>query len=182
MKRVLLSLLVLISLGLCAVSVEQWRREHRLRMALADLSRQLAEENRKRVEFEEKALRFELEIARLTELRAQTEAALLDATEQVQALIRDQSARGYSIAVLAGEHLNAAAELAALRDLAGQGAEAVKERNTLVSEQNDAIEKANADLRRLAGERDDAIRQLNERTRDFNELVEKYNELAKRAR
>ena len=182
MKRFLLALLVLISLGLCAVSIAQWQREHRLRSALADLARQLAEENRTRVEFEEKALRYEIEIARLTDLRAQTEAALLDATEQVQALTLDQSARGYSIAVLAGEHLRAAAELASLRDLAGQGAEAVRDRNSLVSEQNSAIEKANAELRRLAGERDDAIRRLNDRTREFNELVEKYNELAKRAR
>jgi septal ring factor EnvC (AmiA/AmiB activator) len=182
MKRFLLALLVLISLGLCAVSVAQWQREHRLRATLADLARQLAEENRKRVEFEEKALRFEIEIARLTDLRAQTEAALLDATEQVQTLISDQAARGYSIAVLSNEHLRAAAELAALRDLAGQGAEAVRDRNSLVSEQNSVIEKANTELRRLAGERDDAIRRLNERTREFNELVEKYNELAKRPR
>jgi hypothetical protein len=43
------------------------QNEHRLRSALADLARQLAEENRKRVEFEEKALRYEIEIARLTE-------------------------------------------------------------------------------------------------------------------
>jgi uncharacterized coiled-coil DUF342 family protein len=84
--------------------------------------------------------------------------------------------------VLASEQLRAAAELAALRDLAGQGAEAVRDRNNLVSEQNSAIEKANAELRRLAGERDDAIRRLNDRTREFNELVEKYNELAKRGR
>jgi biopolymer transport protein ExbD len=87
-----------------------------------------------------------------------------------------------ALAVLAGEHLRAAAKLASLRDLAGQGAEAVRDRNSLVSEQNSTIEKANAELRRLAGERDDAIRRLNDRTREFNELVEKYNELAKRAR
>ena len=182
MKRFLLTLLVLISLGLCAIIFAQWQREHRLITERDDLARQLAEENRKRVEFEEKALRYEIEIARLTDLRAQTEAALLDATEQVQALIFDQAARGYSIAVLINEHLRSSAELTALRDLAGQGAEAVRDRNSLVSEQNSVIEKANTELRRLAGERDDAIRRLNERTREFNELVEKYNELAKRPR
>ena len=84
--------------------------------------------------------------------------------------------------MLANEHLRAAAETAALRDLAGQGAEAARARNSLVSEQNNAIEKANTLLRQLAGERDTAIRDLNNRTREFNELVEKYNELAKRAR
>ncbi|HCN77639.1 MAG TPA: hypothetical protein DIT13_10660 [Verrucomicrobiales bacterium] len=182
MKRFLLSLLVLITLGLCAVCALQWQREHRLRARISDLTRQLAEENKRRVEFEEKAMRYEQEIARVTTLRAQTEAALLEATETLQQTASDQMARGHSIAVLSSELLRARAESAALRELASQGTSAIQQRNETVAGQNAAIEKANARLRELAKERDDAIQQLNARTREFNALVEKYNALAKGSR
>lgn len=182
MKRFLIVLLALVSLGLCAVCALQWMREYRYRARITELTRLLVEENKKRVEFEEKAQRFEQEIARITTLRAQTEAALLDATEAVQQLTADQSARGFSIAVLSSEFLRADTEARALRELAGQGASAIQQRNEVVAGQNAAIEKANSQLRQLVKERDDAIRQLNTRTSEYNALVEKYNALAKQAR
>lgn len=181
MRRFLLTLLVLISLGLCGICTVQWRREFVLRARIDEVTGQLIAENKKRVEFEEKAQRFEEEITRLTRVRAETEAALLVATEQVQQLTADQSARGYSIAVLMNEAVRAGAELEALRRVAGAGSEAIETRNSQVAAQNAAIEKANAQLRQLAGERDDAIRRLNARTAEFNALVEKYNQLAKGA-
>jgi chromosome segregation ATPase len=179
MKRVLIILLVLISLGLCAISVEQWRREARLNAIITERTRQLEEEHKKRIEFEEKADRFEKEIQRLTVLRAETEAALLEATEELRDRIADQSARGQSIAVLMNEVITSQSELAAYKDLAGAGTDAIKERNAAVAAQNAAIEKQNAQLKQLAAERDNAINQLNARTREFNELVERYNKLAK---
>jgi len=179
MKAFLFSLLTLIVLGLCGICLVQWQREFVLNAKIDEITDQLIAENKLRIQFEEKAMRFEQEIARISQLRAETEAALLDATEQVQLLTADQTARGYSIAVLMNETLRATAELTAYKQLAGKGTEAIKERNTEVSAQNEAIAKANAALKQLAAERDDAITKLNARTQEFNALVEKYNKLAK---
>jgi len=179
MKRFLISLLACIALGLCVICTLQWTREAKLHRILRELSSQLQAESNLRIEAEEKAARFEEEIARLTALRAEVEGKLLTATEESRALIEDQTARGYSIAVLMNETRNAQAQLDALKDLAGQGTGAIKDRNAEVTAQNAAIEKANAQIKSLADERDAAIIQLNARTREFNELVEKFNKLAK---
>lgn len=179
MKRFLFILLGFITLGLCGVCVVQWQREFLLNARIDEITQQLIAENKLRIEFEEKAMRFEQEIARLTTLRAETEAALLDATEQVQLLNDDQRARGYSIAVLMNETVKATAELDAYKQLAGEGTDALKGRNSEVTAQNAAIEKANANIKQLVEERDSAITKLNARVQEYNELVEKYNKLAK---
>jgi len=179
MKAILYSLLAIIVLGLCGVCGVQWQREFLLNAKIKELTDQLIAENKLRIEFEEKAFRFEQEIARITQLRNETEAALLEATEQVKLLTEDQTARGYSIAVLMREVVMTSRELDSYKQQAGKGTDALKDRNTEVTAQNAAIEKANASMRQLASERDDLIDKLNTRTREFNELVEKYNKLAK---
>ncbi|MDZ4288464.1 MAG: hypothetical protein U0984_10930 [Prosthecobacter sp.] len=179
MKLFLTLLLVFIALGLCGICVVQWRREAQLNAVIEERTRQLIAENKLRQEWEEKANRFEKEIARLTILRAETEAALLAATEEIQHRTADQSARGFSISVLMNELIAHGGELKSYKQLAGQGTDALKQRNDEIAAQNAAIEKQNAQLKQLLTERDSAITQLNTRTREFNELVEKYNKLSK---
>lgn len=179
MKVFLFSLLAVLTLGLCGICLIQWQREFILNATIDELIHQLIAENKIRIEFEEKAFRFEQEITRLTNLRAETERALLDATEKLQQITVDQSARGFSIALLMNEAMAAATELSAYKQLAGKGTDAVKDRNNVVTAQNAAIEKANAALKQLSGERNDLILKLNARTQEFNELVEKYNKLGK---
>lgn len=179
MKAFLFTLLTLIVFGLCGICVVQWKREFVLNARIDELTTMLVAENKLRIEFEEKSLRLEQEINRITALRAETEAALLDATEKVQQLTTDQSARGFSIAVLMNEVRASRVELESYRLLAGKGTDAVKDRNAEVGAQNAAIEKANTALRQLATERDELVGKLNARTQEFNELVEKYNKLAK---
>lgn len=179
MKAFLFSLLTIIVLGLCGVCAVQWQREFVLNAKIDEITAQLVAENKLRIEFEEKSMRFEQEISRLTVLRADTEAALLDATEQVHLMTADQSGRGYSLGLWMNDATAAKAELAAYKQLAGEGTDALKDRNTEVASQNQAIEKANATIKELVSERDSIVSQLNARTREFNELVEKYNKLAK---
>lgn len=179
MKRFLLGLLAVLTLGLCAVCTVQWTREAKLHGIIQRLSRDLQTESKARMDAEEQVARFEEEIARLTKLRDEAEARLLAAMQENKALVEDQSARGYSIAVLMNQARRAEAELAAIQQVAGQGADAIKDRNAEVTAQNAAIAKANSQIKQLAAERDDAIARLNNRTREFNELVEKFNKLAK---
>ncbi len=179
MKRFLIVLLIMISLGLCGLCTLQWLREFALRARIEEITQQLIAENKLRIEFEEKSIRFEEEIKRITQLRAETEAALLVATEEVQQRTADQTARGYSIAVLMNELIAKGSALGSASQLAAKTTDAIKDRNAEVTAQNAAIEKANAQLKQLASERDAAILQLNARTKEFNELVEKYNQLAK---
>ncbi len=180
MKRVLLALLILLSLGLCGICLVQWQREFRLRATILDLRTALVAENKLRIEAEAKVEQYGQEIERLNAIRQEIESRLVDLTEQVQTLTQDQSARGYSIALLMNETLRARSELKAYQKLAGQGSDALKKHNETVTAQNSAIEKANLQIRQLAKDRDEAITRLNERTREFNELVEKYNKLSKR--
>lgn len=179
MKLFLTLLLVLITFGLCGICVVQWKREAQLNALVEERTRQLIAENKLRIDTEEKAARFEKEIARLTILRAETENALLAATEEIQQRTADQSARGFSISVLMNELIAHGGELTSYKQLAGQGSDALKGRNEEVAAQNAAIEKQNALLKQLLTERDNAITQLNTRTREFNDLVEKYNKLSK---
>lgn len=179
MKSFLFSLLTLFVLGLCGVCALQWQREHVLNERVDALVDELIAENQKRLELEEKAGRFEKEIERLTTLRSETEASLLEAMAKLDELTVDQGARGYSIGFWMKTAQQAQAESSTSAQLAGKTSEAIKDRNTEVGAQNEAIEKANVALRKLASERDDLIAQLNARTQEFNALVEKYNKLSK---
>lgn len=179
MKRLLITLLVLISLGLCAVCVVQWQREARLRGHITDLVKRLEAENALRIEAERKVREYEKEIERLTELRAEVEAKLVEVTREYNDLSNDSVARGIVIAVYMRELMQVQSGLQATQLAFGKGAEALKEHNAAVTGQNSAIEKQNELLKQLARERDAAIEKLNARTREFNEVVEKYNKLSK---
>ncbi len=181
MKRLLLALLVFISLGLCGICAVQWQREARLLARITDLVKQLEAENKLRVTAEQKVYEYGQEIQRLEGLRTEIEAKLLTTTEELRDRTTDQTARGYSIAVLMNEAIRASSELEAFQQLAGKGTEAIKQRNTEVTAQNAAIEKANAQIKQLVSDRDEAIRKLNARTQEFNELVEKYNKLGRKS-
>jgi len=179
MKRLLNTLLVLISLGLCALSFEQWRREARLRGHILDLVKRLEAENAAKVEALRKVREYEKEIARLTEIRAEVEAKLVEVTRDYNELSHDSVARGITIAIYMREFMQSQANFEAVRIALGEGGDAIKERNAAVTSQNDAITKQNELLKQVAAQRDDAISKLNARTIEFNELVEKYNKLAK---
>ncbi|MDB6004053.1 MAG: hypothetical protein JWR15_1040 [Prosthecobacter sp.] len=179
MKRLLITLLVLISLGLCAVSVVQWQRETRLRGHILDLVKRLEAENGMRIEAERKVREYEKEIARLTELRAEVEARLVEVSREYNDLSRDSTARGISIAVYMREVAQMQHCLEATQIAFGKGTAALKDHNAVVTTQNSAMEKQNDLLKQLVEERNDAISKLNARTREFNELVEKYNKLSK---
>ncbi len=179
MKRLLTTLLVVISLGLCAVCLVQWKREARLRDHIQDLVKRLEAENTLRIEAERKVREYEKEIARLTELRAEVEAKLVEVTREYNDLSKDSVARGITIAIYMREVMQMQHGLEATQRAFGKEAEAIKSHNSVVTTQNSAMEKQNELLKQLVEERNDAITKLNARTREFNELVEKYNKLAK---
>lgn len=179
MKRLLTTLLVLISLGLCVVSLVQWQRETRLRGHILDLVKRLEAENTMRVDAERKVRACEKEIVRLTELRAEVEARLLEVSRECNALSADSVARGIVIAVYMRDLGQLQHGLEATQAAFGKGSEALKDHNSVVTSQNSAMEKQNDMLKQLVSERNEAISKLNARTREFNELVEKYNKLAK---
>jgi chromosome segregation ATPase len=179
MKRTLTTLLILTALGLCGLSVMQWQREAALRQRVAEVTQMLQVENLERVKAEEKAAAFEKEIARITQLRADTEAKLLEVTEQLVTTQADQLQRGFSIAVLSAELSQVQAKVKLAEKTLADSTAAITERNSDVSEQNQAITTANERLKQLTSERDQAIGELNARTKAYNELVEKYNKLVK---
>jgi chromosome segregation ATPase len=179
MKRLLTTLLVLISLGLCGVCLVQWQRETRLRGHILDLVKRLEAENTLRIEAERKVREYEKEIARLTELRAEVEARLLEVTREYTALSADSVARGIAIAIYMREVAQIQHGLESTQAAFGKGSAALKDHNSVVTTQNNAMEKQKDMLKQLVSERNDAISKLNARTREFNELVEKFNKLAK---
>ena len=179
MKKTLTALLILTALALCGVSVAQWRRESALRLEIDRITRLYQEENQLRVETEQKAAAFEQEIARLTQLRADTEARLLEVTDELTLTRTDQLQRGVSIAVLGTEFTSARARAEAAEQQLTEFKKLIADSQQDVTGQNTAITEANTRLKQLATERDQAIAELNARTKAFNELVEKYNRLVK---
>ncbi len=179
MKKLLTALLLISSLALCGLSVVQWQREAALRGRIEEITRLLHEENQLRVATEEKAATYEKEIARITQLRADTETRLLEVTDELNLTQADQLQRGYSLAVLAAELIQARATVDAAEKRLTETTSAIANRNDDVTAQNTAIQEANARLKQLATERDKAITELNARTKAYNDLVEKYNKLAK---
>jgi paraquat-inducible protein B len=173
-NRILTGLLIAATLALCGLCAFQWKREAEFRTRIQEIGTALKEESNKRAETEEQVLTFEKEIARLTTLRADTEAKLLEVSSRLVAVEADQFHRGNSIVVLGLELQRAQSEAKAAREKI-----AAQEKTNTVVEQNAAITQANALLKQLTAERDSAIEKLNERTRALNELVTKYNKLVK---
>ena len=152
MKRLLTTLLVVIALGLCAVCIVQWQREARLRGHITELVKRLEAENALRIKAERKVREYEKEIARLTELRAEVEAKLVEVTREYNDLSRDSVARGITIAVYMRELMQTQANFATAQSALGQGSNVMKEHNAAVTAQNSAIEKQNELLKQLARE------------------------------
>jgi chromosome segregation ATPase len=173
-NRILTGLLIAATLALCGLCAVQWKREAEFRIRIQEIGTALKEESTKRAEAEEQVLTFEKEIARLTTLRADTEAKLLEVSTRLVSVEADQLHRGNSIAVLGVELERARVEAKTAKEKI-----AAQEKTNTVVEQNAAITQANALLKQLTTERDSAIEKLNERTRALNELVTKYNKLVK---
>ena len=179
MKKTLTVLLLVSALALCGLCVVQWLREAELRAEIQSLTLQLQAETQLRIETQEKAAAFELEIARLTQLRADTEAKLLAVTEELTLTQTDQLQRGVSIALLANEFAQARSQAQLAEQRLAETTAAIANRNEDVTGQNTAITTANERLKKLTAERDTAIAELNARTKAFNDLVTKYNKLVK---
>lgn len=179
MKKILTLLLLLSALALCGLVVAQWLRETEYRAEIDQLILDLQAENQLRVETEEKAAAYEVEIARITQLRADTEAKLLEVTDELTLTRTDQLQRGVSIAILSSELAQTRAKAEAAEQRLAETAAALAEHNSDVTGQNSAITTANERLKQLTVERDKAIAELNARTKAYNELVLKYNKLAK---
>jgi chromosome segregation ATPase len=179
LKKTLTILLLLAALALCGLSVVQWLREAELRTEIQSLTLQLQTETQLRIETQEKAAAFELEIARLTQLRADTEAKLLAVTEELTLTQTDQLQRGVSIALLANEFAQARSQAQLAEQRLAETTAAIANRYEDVTGQNTAITTANERLKKLTAERDAAIAELNTRTKAFNDLVTKYNKLVK---
>jgi chromosome segregation ATPase len=179
LKKTLTVLLLVSALALCGLSVVQWLREAELRAEIQSLTLQLQAETQLRIETQEKAAAFELEIARLTQLRADTEAKLLAVTEELTLTQTDQLQRGVSIALLANEYAQARSQAQLAEQRLAETTAAIANRNEDVTGQNTAITTANERLKKLTAERDTAIAELNARTKAFNDLVTKYNKVVK---
>jgi len=174
MKKVVLGLLFASVLGLCGLSVLQWLREARLRQANERLHGQLDDEHGMRVEAEKKVAALEQENARITQLRMDTEAKLLELSETYRLTQEDQLGRGASIIILTNEMLKAQSKVSALEVALSRAQEQVT-----ANDSTTVISEANERLKKLTAERDEAIRQANERTKAYNELAAKYNKLVR---
>ena len=157
---------MVVTLGLCGVAVVQWHREAVFRGHLDELGRRLGEESRLRAEAVAQGEAFGREIERLTALRADTEAKLLEMTARVQSLEARPPVDDAKTAVLE-------AEAERLRAGAVEAREALAARVATMAEQNAAIERANLQLKAVSAARDEAMAKLNERTRAYNELMAK---------
>jgi chromosome segregation ATPase len=151
MKNLPVSLLILVSLGLCVVCVAQWRRESAFRQKIVEANATLQAEAEARNALEDKVAAYEQEITRLAQLRADTEAKLVEITD----------------------------ELTGMQSKIAESGQAAMERAREVEAQNAAITEANTRLQQVTAERDHAIEELNKRTRAYNELMARQSQGAR---
>jgi chromosome segregation ATPase len=178
-KRFLAVSLMGVTLALCAVCVAQWAREAFFRGRINELERDVAGQGRLRAEAVAQAEVFTKEIERLTTLRADTEARLLEMTARVQAMEQEQGLRDEKRDALESEVQQLRAEGVAAREVLARSTAAVASQNNAVEEHNAIIEKASTQLKKVTAERDEAIEKLNARTRAYNELVNAQRKTAR---
>jgi len=179
-KRLLTTLLILTALSLCGLSALQWQRETELRQQLRETIVQLEAENTLRIKTEEQNHNYKLEIERISKLRAETEAKLLDVTQELNLTQTDSFYRAYSIAILTQELSVKHQENTLLTEKITQLSKSLETYQSSIQGENNTITEANRRLQQLITERDDAIKELAARTKAFNELAEKYNRLIKK--
>jgi chromosome segregation ATPase len=168
-----------VTLALCALCVAQWAREASFRARMNELERDLVGQGRLRSEAVAQAEVFTQEIERLTTLRADTEARLLEMTARVQELEQANRPRDEKLAALESEVTQLRDEAGAAREALARSTAAVAGQNSAVEEHNAIIEKASTQLKKVTAERDEAIEKLNARTRAYNELVNAQRKTAR---
>jgi chromosome segregation ATPase len=166
MKNLLQNLLVLLSLGLCALCAWQWYVQTQLHIQGETLQKTIFKQAAEIQGYTNSIKNMDAEIAGLsTRVNQLKQSAMTNeqaALEQKREIIR----------------LNKSSEV--LSNEIGQYKVIVDKLEAKLKEAADGIEKQNESFKKLVAERDEAIQKYNDSIKERNALAEKYNNLVER--
>ncbi len=158
-------ILIILSLGLCGLAAYQWTRETTLREGIVSLRQTNVVLMTLQNEAENKAIRYQGELAEVEKKRADILAE--NKTNKLKANRLDL------------EVSKLASSLSYSSNLVVAFSNGVQQANQSIIIQNDSIKKLNEEFKKLADERNEVIKKYNALAQDQHKTVEEYNKLVK---
>lgn len=156
-------ILIILSLGLCGLAAYQWARETTLREGIVSLRQTNVVLMTLQNEAENKATRYQGELAEVEKKRAD--------------ILAENKTNKSTLIKLDREVSKLAASLSYSSNLVVAFSNGVQQANQSIIIQNDSIKKLNEEFKKLADERNEVIKKYNALAQDQHKTVEEYNKL-----
>jgi chromosome segregation ATPase len=163
MKKFLSNLLIVFSLGLCAMAAFQWVREAKLRDQIQSLTTTVEDKDTAIAALETTLKNTKAEVVRLEGIRT-------DLTETIKTNRQE-------IVTLSRKSDRLENELDVQKRQSDVYKEALDQANENIKRQNEDIKRQNEDLKKLVEERNESIMKFNKLAGDYNTLVKDFNKL-----
>ena len=158
-------ILILLSLGLCGLAAYQWTRETTFRKGIETLRQTNVVLMTLQNEAENKATRYQSELADVEKKRAD--------------IVAENRTNKFRLGKLELEVSKFEANLNYSSNLVDAFSNAVQNANQNIRIQNQSISNLNSEFKKLAEDRNEVIKKYNALAQDQQKTVEEYNKLAK---
>jgi chromosome segregation ATPase len=158
-------ILIILSLGLCGLAAYQWTRETTLREGVVALRQTNVVLMTLQNEAENKATRYQGELADVEKKRAD--------------ILAENKTNKIKVTKLDMEVGKLSASLSYSSNLVVAFSNGVLQANQSITIQNESIKKLNEEFKKLADERNEVIKKYNALAQDQQKTVEEYNKLVK---
>lgn len=158
-------ILIILSLGLCGLAVYQWTRETTFRGGIESLRQTNVVLMSLQNEAENKASRYQTELADVEKRRAD--------------IVAENRTNKFKVGKLEIEVDKLGANLNYSSNLVVAFSNAVQNANRSIQLQNQSISNLNTEFKKLADDRNDVVKKYNSLAQDQQKTVEEYNKLVK---
>lgn len=158
-------ILIVLSLGLCGLAAYQWTRETTFRKGIESLRQTNVVLMTLQNEAENKATRYQTELADVEKRRAD--------------IVAENRTNRLKLGKLELENSKFEANLKYSSNLVVVFSNAVQNANASIRTQNETISNLNSDFKKLAEDRKELVNKYNTLAQDQTKTVEEYNKLAK---
>lgn len=163
MKNFLVNLLIVTSLGLCALTAFQWHREGTAHQQIQTLTDTVHSKDERIVGLEGDVKRLGAEVTRLDRLKSELTDTVQSNRQELLKLARDVEA--------------AHAETERQLKQVDVYKEALQQANDATKKQNEDVKRQNEEMKELAEERNEFVGKYNKVVTEFNDLAKKWNAL-----
>ncbi len=163
MKHFLVNLLIVASLGLCALAAFQWHREGQAYQQIQTLTDTVHNKDQRIIGLEGDVKRLEAEVTRLDRLKSELTDTVKSNRQDLLKLAREAEAAH-------GETERQLKQMDVYK-------EALQRANDGITKQNEDIKRQNGEMQKLAEDRNDFVEKYNKVVTEFNDLAKQWNAL-----